>query len=211
MRTPSRTILLACFALACLAPKTWAQATVADESLRDAKLHYENGQAHFEHAEYDAAITEFTRANELAPVPLMKFNIAQAYRLKGDCVKALVLYQEYLAGGPPAADRQLVESLVREMEASVARVAEPPRATPPVIPATVLVTEPPRADDKPRANGKKLAGWALLGVGAAALTAGGYYSWQVHAAERDTEEYCGNGCSDDGEELHCYERHAAFG
>jgi hypothetical protein len=47
-----------------------------------------SGNKHFELAEYDAAIADFKEAYRIGDAPGYLYNIAQAYRLKGDCRNA---------------------------------------------------------------------------------------------------------------------------
>jgi len=54
------------------------------EAVRQAKSHFKQGEAFVKQSLWDDAIREFEAAYELMPLPDLMFNIAQAYRQKGD-------------------------------------------------------------------------------------------------------------------------------
>jgi tetratricopeptide (TPR) repeat protein len=105
---------------------------------KQAREHYNRGQTHYDLAEYDEAVTQFKTAYELSKAPGLLFNIAQAFRLKGDCRQALLFYRSYLRREPEAFNRVEVEGYALEMEkcagapaATVAKPAVPAPTTPP--------------------------------------------------------------------------------
>lgn len=73
------------------------------EAIRQAKSHFKQGKAFLDQKLYDDAIRELQQAYELSPLPELLFNIAQAYRLKGDNDKALATYQQFLQLEPDGA------------------------------------------------------------------------------------------------------------
>src|SRR5262249_34851212 len=68
--------------------------------LETAKRLFNQGQVHYSLGEYDQAISEFRAAYQLSSAPGLLFNIAQAYRLKGDCRQALEVYKHFLRLAP---------------------------------------------------------------------------------------------------------------
>src|SRR5262245_62171614 len=76
----------------------------ADEEspLAPAQIHLTEGNRHFNLAEYDLAIAEYKEAYRLSDKPGLLFNIAQAYRLSGDCPMALRFYENYRRLAPQA-------------------------------------------------------------------------------------------------------------
>ena len=56
----------------------------------------EQGRAYHDAGEYMKAIAAFKEAYVLAPSPGLLFNIAQAYRLAGDCDDAAWMYRRFL-------------------------------------------------------------------------------------------------------------------
>ena len=62
---------------------------------------YQRGLARFEAHDYRGAVVDFQSAFALDPVPDLLFAEAQAERLRGDCTRAVILYQRFLATNPP--------------------------------------------------------------------------------------------------------------
>jgi len=56
----------------------------SSDAVRQAKSHFKQGEAFLKQSLWDDAIHEFEAAYELMPLPDLMFNIAQAYRQKGD-------------------------------------------------------------------------------------------------------------------------------
>ena len=77
---------------------------------------YAEGSTHFNLAEYDQAIDAFKQAYALSAAPGFLYNIAQAYRLKGDCAQAVLFYGNYLRAKPDADNRAAVEERIHEMQ-----------------------------------------------------------------------------------------------
>jgi tetratricopeptide (TPR) repeat protein len=72
----------------------------------EGRAHFSQGRAFQDAGAYDDAIKEYQAAYQLTPLPLLLFNIAQSYRLKGDKRAAIEHYEKYLAADPegPAGD-----------------------------------------------------------------------------------------------------------
>jgi tetratricopeptide (TPR) repeat protein len=86
-----------------------------------AKAHFEAGEKLQRAGEYDQAIAEYSKGYAQVPLPAFLFNIAQAYRLKGDRYEAVLWYQKYLTAEPngrasPEA-RDHIATLKKEIEA----------------------------------------------------------------------------------------------
>ncbi|HET9989953.1 MAG TPA: hypothetical protein VFQ65_15590, partial [Kofleriaceae bacterium] len=71
----------------CLTTATASTAHADDRAA--AKQLYDEGLRHYNVAEYPAAIVAWKQAYVLSKKPILLFNIAQAYRLAGDCKQAL--------------------------------------------------------------------------------------------------------------------------
>jgi tetratricopeptide (TPR) repeat protein len=82
--------------------------------------HYSAAVAFYEQRKYPEAIAEFEAAYEIDAQPLVLFNIGQAYRKGSQLEAALAKYREYLEKDP-AAERDRVRQIIREIEASLAR------------------------------------------------------------------------------------------
>ena len=114
---------------------------------------YDRASRHHELREYDQAIEACRAGYKLWPLPGFLFNIAQAYRLKGDCAEALEFYRSYLRADPAARNRAKVEAFMAEMARCRAKVEArraPPSAPPPTEPP--VVREPPPQRVQPPAR-----------------------------------------------------------
>ncbi|MDB4952817.1 MAG: Tetratricopeptide 4 [Myxococcales bacterium] len=94
----------------------------ADESLRPdqiptrARELAERGRAFHDAGDYAHAIIAFKEAYVLAPSPGLLFNLAQAYRLAGQCEDAAWMYHRYLDTNPGAEARILAEAHLSTLE-----------------------------------------------------------------------------------------------
>lgn len=66
---------------------------------------------------YDRAIEMLEQAYALHPVPGFLFNLAQAYRKKGDCERSYHLYDRYLSLAKKVRHRSAIAALRAEMDA----------------------------------------------------------------------------------------------
>ena len=75
------------------------------DALDEAKAAFAAGKAAFERGDWDTALTQFQRANQLAPAPSLSYNIGKTYEKMGRFHDAAVSYQKYLDQvGPPQND-----------------------------------------------------------------------------------------------------------
>lgn len=177
-----------------------------------AKALYERGLRSYNIAEYDKAIDDFKKSYELSSRPELLFNIAQAYRLKGDCTTAMRFYKNYQREEQSAAkDRS-------EVGRAIELCTKPPEPVPPPIPAppppvptapaappppsAALVAPPPptttaqagvaldRPPEPPVASGrgKRLLGVGLAVGGAALLTGGVWFGLQARAKSNEVAQ-----------------------
>ncbi|MCU1282226.1 MAG: Thiol-disulfide isomerase [bacterium] len=145
-----------------------------------AKQHYEAGETFFRLGEWDHAIAEWRQSYELSRVPLLLYDMAQAYRQKGDAKQALFFYQQYLTIAPTGESRDGAEKRVAELK-QVLAAQQSAQAAPPQGPVRPAVTatqsegshEPMTTTPEPSAphrNRVALAfGWSSASVGVAAL------------------------------------------
>jgi tetratricopeptide (TPR) repeat protein len=89
-----------------------------------ARVLSDQGRAYHAEGEYDRALGSFKAAYELAPSPGLLFNMAQAYRLKGDCDNAASMYRNYLTSQPDRPHRELAESHLENVEKCMSRRAK---------------------------------------------------------------------------------------
>ena len=97
--------------------------TAADRTrTSEARRHFQQGRELLAAGSYAEAIAEFETALSLKPSPELLFNIAQAYRLKGDTKQALETYKRFIQLRPqgPIADeaRGHIDVLTKQIEDS---------------------------------------------------------------------------------------------
>src|SRR5262245_36586900 len=81
-----------------------ATAASADPRSEASQL-FEKGKAAYRLGDFDEAIVHFREGFRLKPDPTFLYNIALAYRAKGDLEKAIFFYQSYLRDAPNAPNR----------------------------------------------------------------------------------------------------------
>ena len=138
-----------------------------DSATEQARQHYETGTKQYDLGHWDDAIREFEKAYELRPDPSFLYNLAQAYRRKGDSKRALDLYKNYLVKIPKAPQRAEIEERIKSLQKQIdeaasakpapsaleptATTAEPP-ASPTAVPATeASATSSPKVGPGPEA------------------------------------------------------------
>jgi len=82
-----------------------------------AKQHYQAGKTAYNIHDWDEAIGEFKAAYKVVPDPVFLFNIAQAYRLKGDCKTAAEFYTTYRREEKNKKLRDSTDKVLHDMEA----------------------------------------------------------------------------------------------
>ena len=88
-----------------------------------AKAAYDRGAEHFKAGEYAAAVSEFTKANRIAPSPILLYNIARAFEEWKQYSSAVQYYELYLKAAPNAADAEAVRAGLPGLQA-LARQSE---------------------------------------------------------------------------------------
>ncbi|HKA91616.1 MAG TPA: hypothetical protein VKE22_28330 [Haliangiales bacterium] len=194
-------------ALALAAPSLPARAddkkpAKADRTrVREARRAFEAGKKAYTLSDFDKAIELWKEAYELKDDPIFLYNIAQAFRQKGDGGKAIFYYKGYLRELPDAKNRGEVEEKVADLqkqidEAEKAAQPAPPAepAPPPAPPPSVDVraqTEPPAPvpEEAPRpGKGMRVAGIVSMGAGAAALAGGVVFGLRAKSLASDLED-----------------------
>jgi hypothetical protein len=138
----------------------------------------DKGRKHHNAGDYTAAVAAFKEAYVLAPSPVLLFNIAQAYRLAGNCDEAAWMYRRFLDTDPRGPQRALAENhhaSVEKCGSGGLRVSvEPPKleakATAPAAEEPVRITKDvpsPRTNKYKRAAAYTAAGGGALLIGAA--------------------------------------------
>jgi tetratricopeptide (TPR) repeat protein len=161
LRTLSLATLVAALAAAPTGP-AWAQqppsgGQAQDPNVERARLLHEEGLRHYAAGQYGRAISAYRKAYALVPAPGILFNLAQAYRLRGDCRRAYRAYRNFLRVAPSSAEAALAREhsrglracaqkaeLARDPNAVDDATPEPAPAPTPAVPApTPQVTAPP--------------------------------------------------------------------
>jgi hypothetical protein len=154
----------------------------------EARKQYEQARVAFDLADYETAITHFTRAYELSLEPALIFNIAQANRLLGWCHRAVELYQQYVRVAPATEEADTARRHLESLRATCHDETPPPPAAKPAptrAPAAATAVAP-----APRTNGAlRKAAWVGLATG---LLVGGaaplVYHWnQSRHAQLDIQ------------------------
>jgi tetratricopeptide (TPR) repeat protein len=182
---------LALITAACLAA---AAPAAAEQIPPKARKLADHGREMHKRGEYDRAITAFKEAYVIAPSPGLLFNLAQAYRLQGNCDDASLMYRRYLATNPSAQARAVAEqhlatvdrctqkrALNIPLDDSMAYLKVPP----PPGPEKVIVNDQ-RDIERPTELKKDIGIGLTIGGGVALVTAA-YFGVRSYQASRDVE------------------------
>jgi hypothetical protein len=150
----------------------------------------DRGRAAHDAGDYTGAIAAFTQAYVMAPSPALLFNLAQAYRLQGNCDDAALMYRRFLATNPEPEQRALAENHLASVERCLHKIA----LHIPVETASARLTMPPAAPllsatavpaVSRRAQIEKDVGMGLAIGGGVSLAVAAYYAVQAHDAAND--------------------------
>ncbi len=109
-------VLVGLAGLSFAAMLTSAPARADEDATEQARQHYAKGKQAFDLGKWDDAIAEFEDAYRLRSDPTFLFNMAQAYRRKGDLQRALDLYKNYLIENPTTPKRADIEKRIQTLE-----------------------------------------------------------------------------------------------
>ena len=166
--------------LAALPPRRPAAPSEAE---REARAHFQTGEARFKAGAYDEALAEYQAGYDAKPLPGFLINIAQCQRRLGDLKTARATYQKFVLVAPDSPLVPQVESMIAEIDGLLdearGRASRAPgdeeakpaarrpaarRGPSPPPPAPVLVAAAPSpASERPRPS----AASALVAVGRA--------------------------------------------
>jgi tetratricopeptide (TPR) repeat protein len=176
------------------APATARADEIASSVPAKARSLAEKGRAAHDRGDYNGAIVAFTQAYAMAPAPALLFNMAQAYRLQGNCDDAALMYRRYLDTNPGPEARALAEGHLANVERCMHKIALGiPVATPAVavaspspsrsLGATTRVERPSN-----KADLEKDIGMGLVIGGGASLAVAGFYALRAHTASNDVAD-----------------------
>ena len=153
-----------------------------------AREHYQKGTKLFDLGQFDDAIREYEAAYQVKDDPVLLYNIAQAHRLAGHHERAIFFYKSFLRRMPKAPNREDVMQKIADLQKQLdhlpapAKPVEPeptptPTPTPAPAPDSRAKVEPVKPGPKktgpaPPGQTLKIAGFALIGVGALGLIGG---------------------------------------
>ncbi len=144
---------------------------------------YEEGQAAYDRGDFATAIARWQSSYELSKQPLLVLNVAQAYRLAGDCPRALSTYQQYVTLDPASEQRSLADGFIAELSAQCGRRTE----------AVKRVEQP--SDTRSRTGGDtRIAGLVTGGVGVAVLATGLVFGRRAVALGDEVTRDCATAC-----------------
>lgn len=188
MRSPAAIAVF--IAMMVVAPIAWADSWSGQVPAK-ARALAERGRKLHDAGDYANAIAAFTQAYAMAPSPALLFNLAQAYRLQGDCDDAALMYRRYLATDPGLERSALAESQLENMERCIHKLALHIPVEPtggglvvPPPPVTVVATAPLPGGSR-KAQLEKDVGIGLMAGGSVALALATYYAVQAHNASND--------------------------
>ncbi len=170
-------------ALALVLAASTAAAQTADPAALEA-----SGSKHFELAEYPAAIADFKEAFRISDRPELLFNIAQAYRLAGDCGQARTFYKTYLRRVPDAPNADQVR----------VRIDEPCADPAPAVAPTETPVQPvqgPQPVVVPGRRWKTTAGFATAGAGVLGVGLGVVFGVRGRSKADELRDACAVECS----------------
>jgi len=160
MTTTTKAVALAgAIVMAALVRVPIATAGPDAATIKEARTAFEKGDAAYNLGRFDEAVTWFTKAYEIWPVPDFLYNIAQSYRQAGNCKQALFSYRRYLSlkdkdkeAPLSKKERAEIERLIKEVDACAAKAessaSKPPDGlkgtptTPPAAPPPAETTPP---------------------------------------------------------------------
>jgi tetratricopeptide (TPR) repeat protein len=152
------------------------------------------GREAHDKGDYARAIAAFKEAYVIAPAPALLFNLAQAYRLQGNCDDAALMYHRYLNTGPSPEGREVAQTHLATVERCMHQRA---LAIPlddsmaylkvPAVPDLGIVDAPGPAPATSSAHLEKDIGIGVTIGGVAALGIATFYGFRAHAAAQDVE------------------------
>jgi len=200
----SRTITLAAV-LSVAVPAAHADNALRPERIPNkARELADKGRRHHEAGDYAAAVSAFKEAYVLAPSPGLLFNIAQAYRLGGNCDEASWMYRRFLDTNPQGKHRALAENHLAVTEkcgsGGLRITVTPPRIDAqipePPSPASTTSTESlsiGRSVDDSKHSKLKRAGMYTVAGGGVALLGAAMFALDAAEASNKVEDIYARG------------------
>jgi hypothetical protein len=148
----------------------------ASELFRDGLTEYDAGR-------YRRAIDLFSRAYEHSHAPALLFNEAQAWRLLGNCTKAVALYEAFVSESPSSPNVERARSWLERMRpCHEAGALKAPAAGVAAAPSISLQPIPP----PPAPSGHPFVVGVLGGASVVFAGAGWYAAWRANDLSNQT-------------------------
>jgi tetratricopeptide (TPR) repeat protein len=157
----------------------------------------ESGRKLHQSGDFPGAVAAFKEAYVLAPSPGLLFNIAQAYRLAGNCDESAWMYRRFLDTNPQGEHRTIAETHLAAVERCgsgglLVNVPDPKQdnvTVPPLTDTKVVTTYDP---DQRGARYKKIGIGTAIG-GGALLAGAAYFAYDSHDASNTVSEIYARG------------------
>jgi tetratricopeptide (TPR) repeat protein len=169
-----------------------------------AKSLAQQGRAFHDKGDYPRAVAAFKEAYVIAPSPALLFNLAQAYRLQGNCEDAAMMYRRYLGTYPPPDGKALAEGHLETVDRCVSKrglniqmdesaaylnVRNPPQDL-------GVVDAPPSSQQRDNSSSgtlKKRIGIGFAIGGGIAIVGATYYGIRAYSAGQEVERLSAEG------------------
>jgi hypothetical protein len=115
MNVRSSSVIVACALLLSATSPAMAQDQPASNRKKALEL-FDRGKIQYDLGRWEQAIDLWMQAYETFDAPEFLFNIAQAYRHKGDCEQGAFFYRRYLSTKPNAPNRSEVDKYIADLE-----------------------------------------------------------------------------------------------
>ncbi|HEY5933345.1 MAG TPA: PEGA domain-containing protein [Kofleriaceae bacterium] len=133
----TRLVLLAI--LAVLVPVTAFAQKPDKQQQKEADRHFKSGVALYKEAKYGEALAEFERAYEIAPHPLVLYNIAGCHRELSHYADAVKFYNRFLTEGKGKVPAARLTTAQTELDGILARIARVTVTVAPSDGATIIL------------------------------------------------------------------------
>lgn len=147
---------------------------------------YSEGQAAYDRADYALAVDRWQASYRLSQEPALLYNVAQAYRMAGDCARALSSYRQFVTADPHSERRPFADEFIRELAATCGQ--------PSVVPVVPVVQPPRRIERLDAGRHLKIAGIATSGAGAAIVITGLLIGRRASALGDEVSSACTQSC-----------------
>jgi len=107
-----------------------AARAASPEAEKEARAHFQAGEAHFKASAFDEALAEYQQGYDAKPLPGFLVNIAQCQRRLGDLKKARSTYQKFVLVAPDSPLVPQVRSMIAEIDGLLEKEPEKSAAEP---------------------------------------------------------------------------------